>query len=125
MSHAPIKRQRIALMQKLPMRRRGFIAACALSLMGAAVSSRAADESSPIAPIQQLIDGLIRIMKAGPATPFQQRFAMLGPVIDKTFDLPAILQESVGASWTSLTPDQQAMLTDAFRRYTIASYVNS
>ena len=64
-------------------------------------------------------------MKAGPTTPFQQRYAILGPVIDKTFDLPAILQESVGPSWPTLPTDQRAMLLDAFRRYTVASYVNS
>jgi len=78
-----------------------------------------------VVPVQQLVDGLIQIMKAGRSTPFQQRFAMLGAVIDRSFDLPVILQESVGALWAGLPPDQQAMLTDAFRRYTVASYVNS
>jgi phospholipid transport system substrate-binding protein len=112
-------------MQKFHLHRRGFVAATALLFLGAALAARAADESSPVAPIQQLIDGLVRIMKAGPTTPFQQRFATLGPVIDKTFDLPAILQESVGPTWPSLPADQRAMLLDAFRRYTVASYVNS
>ena len=64
-------------------------------------------------------------MKAGPATPFQQRFDMLAPVLDRIFDLDAILRQSVGSSWASLSPSQQNMLRQAFRRYTIASYVNS
>jgi phospholipid transport system substrate-binding protein len=49
---------------------------------------------------------------------------MLAPVIDRTFDLTAILRESVGATWASLPANQQAMLTEAFRRYTVATYVN-
>ena len=64
-------------------------------------------------------------MKAGSATPFAQRFATLAPVIDRAFDLSAILQLSVGPAWASLPPDQQATLLTAFRRYTIANYVNS
>jgi phospholipid transport system substrate-binding protein len=112
-------------MQRDHLRRRGLITAVACLLLGAAAPARAAGQSAPGATVQQLIDGLLQIMKAGPATPFQQRFAMLGPVIDNTFDLPVILQESVGSGWASLQPDQQAMLMDAFRRYTVASYVNS
>jgi phospholipid transport system substrate-binding protein len=117
--------ERIAFMQRFQLRRRGIIAATAFLFLGAAIPTRASGEAAAVAPIQQLISGLIQIMKAGPATPFRRRFAMLTPVIDKTFDLEAILRESVGISWATLPPDQQAMLTDAFRRYTIASYVNS
>ena len=78
-----------------------------------------------VAPIKDLCDALLRIMKAGSATPFAQRFAMLAPVIDRVFDLSAILQVSVGPAWSSLPPDQHATLLTAFRRYTIANYVNS
>lgn len=103
--------------------RRGLLAA--ILLMGAALPAQAATEEAVVAPVQQLVDGLVQIMKAGPATPFQQRYATLAPVIDRTFDLAAILQESIGSSWATLPPEQQTMLTDAFRRYTVASYVNS
>jgi phospholipid transport system substrate-binding protein len=112
-------------MQKLHVRRRGLIAGSAALVFGAVLPVHAAEEPAAIAPIQQLIDGLVQIMKAGPGTPFHQRFETLAPVIDRTFDLAAILQESVGASWPTLPPAQQAVLTDAFRRYTVSSYVNS
>ena len=49
---------------------------------------------------------------------------MLAPVIDQTIDLTTILKASVGPAWDNLPPDQQATLLKAFRRYTIASYVN-
>jgi phospholipid transport system substrate-binding protein len=93
----------------------------------ALVPAQAGAHADPAAvtPIRELCDGLIGIMRAGQATPFAQRYAMLTPAIERAFDLPAILQLSVGPSWSSLSPEQQATLTTAFRRYTIANYVNS
>jgi phospholipid transport system substrate-binding protein len=78
-----------------------------------------------VAPILQLTDGLLRTMKAGPATPFEQRFDMLAPVVDRVFDLDAVLRASVGPAWASLPPDEQDKLRIVFRRYTVASYVNN
>jgi phospholipid transport system substrate-binding protein len=112
-------------MKKCYLRRLSTLAAAAVFIFGAALPAGAAGEQAVVSPIRQLVDGLLEVMKAGPGTPFQQRFGLLAPVIDRTFDLAAILKESVGASWASLPPDQQSMLTDAFRRYTVASYVNS
>jgi phospholipid transport system substrate-binding protein len=80
----------------------------------------ARSDTAPVASIQQLTDGLLQIMKAGSATPFSVRFDMLAPLIDRIFDLDAVLRTSVGSAWASLPPSQQT-----FRRYTIASYVNS
>jgi phospholipid transport system substrate-binding protein len=97
--------------------------AAAVLLPVTAPSSARAD-SAAVAPVHQLIDGLTRVMKAGRATPFAQRFDMLAPVIDQTLDLSTILKASVGATWDNLPPDQQATLLKAFRRYTVASYVN-
>jgi phospholipid transport system substrate-binding protein len=106
--------------------RRGILAAAtAVILAHAARPSLASEGGSALAPAHQLINGLLRVMKAGHDTPFSQRFDMLAPVIDQTFDLTTILKESVGFTWDSLSPDQQAALTQAFRRYTVASYVNS
>jgi phospholipid transport system substrate-binding protein len=112
-------------MDMLRCRRRGMIAATAAVIICATRPARAADSEAVIAPIQQLIDGLLQVMKAGPGMPFSQRFDMLAPVVDRTFDLAAILRESVGASWTTLSPDQQTALAQAFRRYTVATYVNN
>jgi phospholipid transport system substrate-binding protein len=88
--------------------------------------SAAASEDDPVVqPIQKLVDGLLDIMKAGKRTPFQQRYETLAPVVERSFDLPTVLQESVGPTWKELPSDQQEMLMNAFRRYTVASYVNS
>jgi phospholipid transport system substrate-binding protein len=100
------------------------------SLLGAFAASTGAvmparSDTAPVASIQQLTDGLLQIMKAGSATPFSTRFDMLAPLIDRIFDLDAVLRTSVGSAWASLPPSQQDLLRPVFRRYTIASYVNS
>jgi len=120
-------------MHMIRCRRRGLLAASAAFLMGATLPAylaatirpARADDESVVQPIQNLADGLIEIMKAGTRTPFSQRYDTLAPIIDRTFDLPFVLQESVGPTWGSLPQDQQDMLLQAFRRYTVASYVNS
>ena len=84
-----------------------------------------AADSAVVAPIRALVQGLLRVMNAGRGTPFPQRVEMLGPVIDQSFDLGTILRTSVGFGWDTLSQDQQATLSAAFRRYTVASYVNA
>ncbi len=104
--------------------RRSVLAMAAAVLLPVTTPSHAQADNSAVAPVNQLVDGLTRVMKAGRAVPFAQRFDMLAPVIDQTIDLTAILKASVGSAWDSLPPDQQAILMKAFRRYTVASYVN-
>jgi phospholipid transport system substrate-binding protein len=110
-------------MRMTALTRRASLLAASAAFVGVAMSARS--DTASVASIQQLTDGLLLVMKAGPATPFQQRFEMLAPVIDRLFDLDAILRQSVGSAWASLSQSQQDLLRPAFRRYTIASYVNS
>jgi phospholipid transport system substrate-binding protein len=112
-------------MNTLLCRRRAVIAAAAGFFVAATPSAHSADSPSVIVPIQELVDGLLQVMKAGVATPFLQRYNMLAPVIDQTFDLTTILRESIGSPWATLPSDQQAQLTQAFRRYTVVTYINS
>jgi len=92
-------------------------AVAALAPLGSAVASEI------LAPIEQLHAGLIQIMKAGKTVSFRQRYATIAPIIGLTFDLEAILRQVIGPGWAALPVDQQAALWDAFKRYTIASYV--
>lgn len=105
--------------------RRGCFQA-ALASAGTALLIPAALADSPaIAPIRELCETLLAIMRAGHNTPFVQRFQRLMPAIERAFDLQAILQLSVGPSWSSLPAGQQQTLLEAFRRYTVANYVNN
>jgi len=107
--------------------RRGLLVFGGAVLGVITVSAPAAADDPVLVPAHQLIAGLLQIMKAGSAdAPFSSRYDILAPVIDQTFDLTAILSESVGpATWASTPPDQQKALMAAFRRYTVSSYVSS
>lgn len=82
-----------------------------------------AADAAAATPIQALNAALITTMKAGKQAPFAQRFAALAPVVDRAFDLPAILQASVGLRWSALSPADQQQLLATFRKFTVASYV--
>ena len=107
------------------MRRRALLA-LALLAAPAVLAGRAralAQGSGPAAPIQRLDDALLQIMRMGRSASFAQRSAVLTPVVQQVFDLPQILQVSVGLRWPSFPPAEQAKLLDVFTRYTVASYV--
>jgi phospholipid transport system substrate-binding protein len=89
--------------------------------------ARAADVagSGPVAPIERLNEALLRVMREGQSTPFNQRLNQLTPVVDSALNIPDILRLSVGPSWASLSPDQQAKLLAAFRQYTVATFVEN
>jgi phospholipid transport system substrate-binding protein len=106
------------------LRRRSLLAMLAFAAIPLGVRARAATApATATATVQQLNAALLAAMKTGRQTEFSQRFAALAPAIDEAFDLRAVLAMSVGQSWAGLPQDQQARLLDAFRRYTVASYV--
>lgn len=77
-------------------------------------------------PIEHLDATLVSIMKAGSANKsFNDRYAMLKPVVEKVFNLQRILEFSVGALWSQVPAQQQAELKTVFRQYTIATYVHN
>ena len=95
------------------------------AIPGTAVLSGAAraQDAGAVAPVQQLSAGLLQAMRAGHGTPFQTRYNTLAPIVDSAFDLSTILRTSVGLSWNSLPDAQKTQLQDAFRRYTVATFV--
>jgi phospholipid transport system substrate-binding protein len=95
-------------------------------IAAAPLSWRALAETAPAdatTTIKRFNGALLAAMKSGGRTDFSRRFQTLAPEVDQAFDLSAVLSVSVGPSWASLSPDQQSRLLDAFRRYTVASYV--
>ncbi|MDE2575073.1 MAG: ABC transporter substrate-binding protein [Rhodospirillales bacterium] len=96
--------------------RRALLALAALPLLAAA-------DGGPAAPIAVFGAALIGVMKAGRATPFATRAQSLLPAVQGAFDLPLILQNSVGLGWSGMPAAQQADLLDAFTRFTVATWV--
>lgn len=107
------------------LQRRAFLGTAFAGLlgMGAVRQARAQATTSPAAPIERLNAALLTAMKDGQSAPFAQRFRIIADAIDQSFDLPVILQRSVGPHWAAMSPDQQAQLLAAFRRYTVANFV--
>jgi phospholipid transport system substrate-binding protein len=102
----------------------GLVGLASLPFFGtASLAAPGTDETSPVVAVQSFNAALLGVMKAGAGVSFGQRYAMLQPVVDRTFDLDTILRVSVGPHWASMPADQQAALSAAFRRYTIANFV--
>ncbi len=109
-----------------PVGRRALLAATlALPFAPLLAPGASAALAEAAAPIEALNAGLLAAMRAGAATPFAQRFNALAPAVERAFDLPAILQASVGPRWSGLPAAQQAQLLEVFRRFTVASYVSN
>jgi phospholipid transport system substrate-binding protein len=83
-------------------------------------TGRAAEAQKPISELYAALGTAMQMGSSG-AT-FQQRFDRLAPVIDRVFNLDAILRTSVGLRWTSLDEAARRDLARVFRTFTIASY---
>jgi phospholipid transport system substrate-binding protein len=86
------------------------------------VSAAGSDPS--VAPIRAFYDALLAVMKQAAQLGVRGRYDKLAPVIRSTFDLEAMTRIAVGPEWTTIPPEQQAALQDAFARMTIATYAN-
>lgn len=107
-------------------KRRTFVGA--FSALFAARSFRAcgADASADpaVARVRAFYDGLSSVMKHARELGIRGRYAKLAPVIQATFDLPAMTRIAVGPEWTTLPDSVKTMLVDRFSRMTIATYAN-
>jgi phospholipid transport system substrate-binding protein len=101
----------------------GLIGIATLPFASPAAAALGSGQDGPIGNVQAFDDALLLVMKAGQRVPFSQRFAMLAPAVDRTFDVDSILQVAVGPHWPVLPADQQFALQTMFRRYTVANFV--
>ena len=86
--------------------------------------ARAAEPDPAVAAIRAFYDALLATMKQAAQLGVRGRYDKLAPVIRATFDLPAMTRIAVGPDWTTIPPEQQTALLDAFARMTIATYAN-
>ncbi len=98
-------------------------AGCATAFARLPACAQSASYAAAYAPVTALNNALLAAMKAGEAVPFDQRYQALAPVIDRVFNLDAVLAASVGLSWQNIPYAQKTSLAAAFRRYTVSSYV--
>ena len=99
------------------------IGACAATV-ATPVFGADASASDVTAPVRAFYDALLDVMKRAKALGIKGRYDRLAPVIEQTFDLPAMTRIAIGPRWTSIAKEQQAALVDAFSRMTIATYAS-
>ena len=91
-----------------------------------ATPSAFAQAADPAAgTVQALDNGLLSIMHAGAGAGQAGRSRAIGPVIDRTFDIPLMTRLAVGPAWTGISAGDQAGLVAAFRALTIAQYAKN
>jgi phospholipid transport system substrate-binding protein len=85
-------------------------------------SARAA--SDPEATVRHFYASLTQTMQRGAQLGDKGRYEQLSPAIRHDFDLAAMAQMAVGPSWAHLAPAERQQVTEAFARYTIATYAD-
>lgn len=97
------------------------------TILAAAVSVAAAPAAFAADPAQDTVNalhgGLLALMKTGGTQATRAR--AIGPVIDRTFDIPLMARLSVGPAWTTIPAPQQQQLVQAFRNLTVAQYAKN
>jgi phospholipid transport system substrate-binding protein len=91
----------------------------ALALSLAAVTARA---ENPAAVVEGFHNTLLEIMRNAPRLGVRGRYDRLAPVMSQVFDLVTMTRIAVGPPWTAFTATDQAALSEAFSRWSIATY---
>lgn len=90
----------------------------------ASLSSPARAQATPTEVVERFHATLIEIMRNASSLGVRGRFDRLGPVMQASFDLPAMTRIAIGPPWSGMTPDQQGQLVQAFSEWSIATYAN-
>jgi phospholipid transport system substrate-binding protein len=98
----------------------GLVLCAALVLP--AQRAAAVPNSAGTATVQAFYSTLLDTMRNGPQLGAQGRYAKLAPAIAQNFDIPLMTRIAIGPDWVTLTPAQQAQVTQAFERYVAAVY---
>lgn len=96
----------------------------AIALGSALAPAPARAASDPAATVENFYATLTETMQRGPLLGDKGRFEALQPAIRHDFDLSAMAQMAVGPSWAKLAPSERSQVTEAFARYTIATYAD-
>lgn len=98
-----------------------------LSLAAAGLPPRAA--SAAPATASELIgafhDGLLAVMKEANALGIKGRYDRLASRIERSFNLPLMIQVAAGSYWQKASPEQVTRLVAAFSRLSISTYASN
>lgn len=100
---------------------RAGVALCAALAMPAQLATASA-AGGGADTVRAFYSTLLDTMRNAAQLGAQGRYARLAPAIRQNFDIPFMTRLAVGPEWNSLTPTQQAQVTQAFERYVAAVY---
>jgi phospholipid transport system substrate-binding protein len=104
---------------------RRFIGLCLTCCLAVALlPSHARAASGPEDTVRSFYTTLLATMRRGPELGQGGRYEALAPAIRRSFDLAAMARLAVGPAWSGLSPAQQRSVSEAFARYTIATYAD-
>jgi len=96
----------------------------AVSLIFGLLTQGTAAASAPQDVVRGFYGVLLSNMRDGRILGESGRLAKLAPVVEKTFDIPAMTRLAVGPLWTNLNPADQQRLIAAFGHYVAATYAD-
>jgi phospholipid transport system substrate-binding protein len=105
-------------------RRMTLIARRTLLLAAAALPLAAHAKSAAAATVDRLHATLLDLMKNARALGVRGRDQRLRPVMEATFNLPAMTRIAVGPPWTGFAGPQQLALVRAFSDWSVATYAS-
>lgn len=86
----------------------------------ATLPARAAQAPADVVGV--LHDALINVMRDADKLGVRGRYDKIKPTLSKVYDFEAMTRLATGSAWTGAEPAQQAALTEAFSRFSIATY---
>jgi phospholipid transport system substrate-binding protein len=107
-----------------------LVGALAFAALGSAPllapTAAMAQASDPAASqVEKLDAALISTMKAGKDAGPEGRYKLMTPAVDQALDLQMMVAFAVGPAWATTSAEDKAALTQAFRKFTIASYAKN
>jgi phospholipid transport system substrate-binding protein len=94
----------------------------AVGLMAGAAGPVLAQDGEARQTIQVFSDTLLDVMRQAEQLGFKGREQKLAPAIQKAYDIPTMTQGALGPPARKLGPQDLSRLSEAFDRYTVATY---
>jgi phospholipid transport system substrate-binding protein len=103
-------------------RRLFLVAPGLMALATPALAQSPGAQTPPADVVERFHTTLLEVMRNAQNLGARGRYDRLTPVMSQAFDLAAMTRIATGSNWSSLPPDQQAALSQAFTRWSIATY---
>jgi len=99
--------------------------ALAMLLLGApGLQAGAGAAETPTATVERLNAALLDTMQQAESLGYRGRYDKLAPVLQETFDFPAMARIALGGHWSSISTEQQDAFTAAFTDYSIGVFAD-